>query len=79
MQNEHFHTSDWYLCVYLIAQGFQLLDIDKSNRARCQFVFEQEAGLDQAVRDFWHNGQVGAQDFVQAIKKAKALLHSDSY
>jgi len=72
-------TSDWYLCVFLIAKGFPLINIDRSNRSRCQFIFEESVELQEAVQLFWRNGEVGAQDFVMAVKKAKALLHSDSF
>lgn len=77
--NNSYHTSDWYLCVFLIAKGYPLLDIDRSNRSRCQFIFDDCPELQEEVKDFWRNGAVGAQDFVMAVKKAKALLHSDSF
>ena len=77
--NNSYLTSDWYLCVFLIAKGFHLLDIDRSNRSRCQFIFEESEKLQDEVKNFWRNGEVGAQDFVMAVKKAKALLHSDSF
>ena len=78
MKNSYY-TSDWYLCVFLIAKRFHLLDIDRSNRSRCQFIFDDSPELQEEVRNFWRNGEVGAQDFVMAVKKAKALLHSDSF
>ena len=77
--NNSYLTSDWYLCIFLIAKGFQLLDIDRSNRSRCQFIFDDSEKLQEEVKNFWRNGEVGAQDFVMAVKKAKALLHSDSF
>ena len=77
--NNSYLTSDWYLCIFLIAKGFQLLDIDRSNRSRCQFIFDDSDKLQDEVKTFWRNGEVGAQDFVMAVKKAKALLHSDSF
>jgi len=77
--NNSYHTSDWYLCVFLIAKGFPLLNIDRSNRSRCQFIFNDSLELQEEVKNFWRNGTVGAQDFVMAVKKAKALLHSDSF
>ena len=76
--NNSYLTSDWYLCVFLIAKGFPLINIDRSNRSRCQFIFEENDKLQDEVKNFWRNGEVGAQDFVMAVKKAKALLHSDS-
>lgn len=79
MKNEEFFTSDWYLCVFLIAKGYELHYIDRRNRSRCQFVFTDSRNLQAEVENFWHNGNIGAQDFVMAVKRAKSLLHSDSF
>lgn len=79
MKIENYSTSDWYLCVFLIAKGYELLQIDRTNKARCQFIFTESRNLHTDVENFWHNGEIGVQDFVMAVKKAKALLHSDSF
>lgn len=79
MHTPSYQTSDWYLCVFLIAKGFSLLDVDRSNRMRCQFLFEASDALHEEVQNFWHNGAIGVQDFVAAVKKAKAIFHSDSF
>jgi hypothetical protein len=79
MHSQDFQTADWYLFVWLIAHGFEVKSIDRTNERKCQFCFEQSAELISAVNEFWKNGIVKVQDFVLAIKKAKVLLHADSF
>lgn len=79
MQHSYFQTSDWYLFVWLIAHGHEVKAIDKQNRARCIFFFEDVLKLTQDVEAFWKNKPIAVQDFVLAIKKAKVLLHADSF
>ena len=79
MSPQDYQTADWYLFVWLIAHGFEVKRIDRTNERKCQFCFEQSVELVGAVNDFWKNGIVKVQDFVLAIKKAKVLLHADSF
>ena len=79
MNTSHFQTSDWYLFVWLISRNHQVKAIDKQNRNRCIFFFEDSDELTENVNAFWQNNPVNVQDFVLAIKKAKVLLHADSF
>ena len=79
MQNSYFQTADWYLFVWLIANRFDVKAIDKHNRNKCQFFFEDSPELTNAVEAFWQNSNVRVQDFILAVKKAKVLLHADSF
>lgn len=74
-----YQTSDWYLCVFLIARGYALIDVDRRDGKRCKFIFEDSDEIQDDVRSFWSNDDIGVQDFVAAIKKAKSILYSDSY
>lgn len=74
-----YQTSDWYLCVFLIAREHELLDVDRRDSKRCKFIFEDDFDLQSDVRGFWSNEDIGVQDFVAAVKKAKSILYSDSY
>jgi hypothetical protein len=79
MHLEDYQTADWYLFVWLIANGFEVKRIDRTNERKCQFCFERSVELISAIDEFWKNGIVKVQDFVLAIKKAKVLLHADSF
>lgn len=79
MNNALFHTADWYLFVWLLAHGFAVKQIERNNPSKCQFYFENSAELEVEVQAFWRNETVNVQDFVLAIKKAKVLLHADSF
>ncbi len=79
MQTSYFQTADWYLFVWLIANRFEVKAIDKHNRNKCLFFFEDSPELTNAVEAFWQNGNIKVQDFILAVKKAKVLLHADSF
>ena len=79
MQTSYFQTADWYLFVWLIANRFEVKAIDKQNRNKCLFFFEDSPDLMVAVEAFWQNSNVRVQDFILAVKKAKVLLHADSF
>ncbi|MBI5414479.1 hypothetical protein HZA38_03100 [Candidatus Peregrinibacteria bacterium] len=79
MQISYFQTADWYLFVWLIANRFEVKAIDKQNRNKCLFFFEDSHELTDAVEAFWQNSNVRVQDFILAVKKAKVLLHADSF
>lgn len=49
----YFSSSELSLCSTLIALGFTLEAIDKSNPRRALFVFKRNAELDQAIDKFW--------------------------
>jgi len=74
-----YQTSDWYLCVFLIARGYNLIDVDRRQNNRCKFIFEESFDLEDDVKAFWNNDDIGVQDFVAAVKKTKSILYSDSY
>ena len=40
MENQNFQTSDFYTAVFLLANKFKLIEIDKTNSRRFCFVFE---------------------------------------
>ena len=79
MQHSFFTTTDWYLCVWLIAKDFEMVSIDKRDIRKCVFQFEDSQKIREAVKAFWDNETVEIQSFITAIKRAKILLHSDSF
>ena len=80
MNNEQtkFTLSDFYLSAFLLAKGFQLLDIDKSSPQRALFIFKNREDREKLTEDFlFGRTQVEPKSFVSAIKELKQLLHSD--
>lgn len=72
-----FQTRDLYYASYLQASGLEMLrtDPDPDGR-RFQFVFRADADL-QELKQEWINctGLVNAQDYAQAIRTLKSLVH----
>jgi len=83
MQNEtenldYYTSSDLGCCSSLLASGFKLLGIEKSDPRRAFFCFERSAALEQAVNDYWSdNMQVNARDLVDSIKKLKERIYGE--
>ena len=79
MMKNQFATSDFYTAVFLLAENYQLVSIDKADPRRFRFVFVD--GKDRAkLLEGFFNGQakVEPRKFVAAIKELKSLMYSDA-
>ena len=75
--NEKYQTSDLYLAAYLLSMGLELLDVDRSDRRRCNFVFADREDRAELVHSFMvGRATANVPDFVYHLKKAKRLLYS---
>ncbi|MBA7499454.1 hypothetical protein ES704_02198 [subsurface metagenome] len=72
-----YQTSDLYLAAYLLSMSLELLDVDRRDRRRCQFVFADRKDRAELVHSFMV-GQATANlpDFIYHLKRAKRLLYS---
>ena len=79
MENQNFQTSDFYTAVFLLANGFKLLEIDKSNPRRFCFVFADQENRAELIEDFFNgSARVEPRQFVSSIKELKTLMYNDA-
>ncbi|MCK4388078.1 MAG: hypothetical protein KAW00_04825 [Dehalococcoidia bacterium] len=72
-----YQTSDLYVASYLLLMGLELLDVDRRDRRRCIFVFEDREGRAKLVHSFMVGRATGnLPDFIYHLKRAKRLLYS---
>ena len=82
LKKEIFHTEDFYLTAFLITNDLQLINIDRTNPRRCQFVFQDNSKREKLVQsyNFAISGSkeilVDARKFANAIKDLKTKLYS---
>lgn len=75
--NGKYETSDIYVAAYLLLMDLKLLNIDRRNRRRCIFVFEDREGRAELVHSFMVGRATGnLPAFIYHLKRAKRLLYS---
>lgn len=74
---DHFKTSDFPLASTLLALGFRLRTIDRSDSRRYQFCFEQSDEIQEANNDFWR-GELRIEPKLLFLhqKSLKSRIHS---
>ena len=79
MENQNFQTSDFYTAVFLLANGFKLIEIDKTNSRRFCFVFEDQENRVKLLEDYFNGGaKIEPRQFVSSIKELKTLMYNDA-
>ena len=79
MENQNFQTSDFYTAVFLLANGFKLIEIDKTNSRRFCFVFEDQKNRAKLLEDYFNgNARIEPRQFVSSIKELKTLMYNDA-
>jgi len=79
MEEKIFKTSDFYTAAFLLSQGFKLITLNRENPHRVFFVFEDKAGREKLIEDFFHSEVViEPRKFITAIKELKSLIYSDA-
>lgn len=75
--NENFNTSDFVIASTLICFGFNLVELDKSNKSRIIFSFEKNSKIEKTVKEFWENKlTVNPKLFFNAQKELKTRMYS---
>jgi len=75
--NGTYRTSDLYIAAWLLSRGLEFKDIDRHNRRRCDFIFEDRPDRPDLVREFMCGSATGnVADFIYYLKRAKRLLYS---
>lgn len=80
-EDKYFRTTSFYAAAFLCAKGLQLIDIDRANLRRCQFVFQDTPEREELLRifNFAKEGspeaKIDARKFVMVIKMLKDKLY----
>jgi len=48
-------TYDLGLATALLTLGYTLLELDKTNPKKVQFIFKTEKGIDESISDYWND------------------------
>jgi len=72
-------SSDLGCSAALVACGYALLDLDRSNPRRIVFIFKGSIELSQTEQDFWGGSLlVPARQYFDAIKLLKSRIYASS-
>lgn len=75
---ETYTTKDFYLAAFLLANDFEILNLDKTDPRKVFFVFQDMENRENLVEDFlFGKAQVEPKKFTSAIKQIKQLLYND--
>ena len=80
-KNQFFYTSNFYCSVFCYIKGLQLVDIDRSNPNRAQFIFIDAPEREKIVRKFNFSERnspdvmVDAREFEATVKLFKDRLY----
>jgi len=75
MENQNFKTTDFYSAVFLLAKGYKLIKIDKTNPRRFCFVFQGQKNRAKLLEDFFNaKAKVEPRKFISSIKKLETLM-----
>lgn len=76
-QTTEYKVSDLYVAAFLLANGIELLSVDKTDRRRAVFIFNSEDS-ESLLAAFWSKkASIEPRSFIAAIKEAKELLYSE--
>lgn len=74
---EYWMTSDLGVCAALLSVGKELVDLDRSQGRKVQFLFAKEPDLEQVVQEFWADRLVvNARTYFDNLKAIKSRLYS---
>lgn len=78
LHQPQFNCSDLYLSAFVIANGGELIDVDRTDRKRAVFIFNDFEGRESLIAAFWSKqATVEPRAFVAAIKEAKERLYGE--
>lgn len=77
-QNQPFATFDLGLSATLTSLGYKLLDLDKSNPRKVQFLFMSEDSLEEAVESYWSDHlEVNPRAYFDNLKMLKNRIYTN--
>jgi hypothetical protein len=78
MKKKHYKTSNFYLATFLFCRDQELVDIEKENPKRAEFVFNDSPEREDLVRvfDYGKEALVDARQYASALKELKNKIYS---
>jgi len=79
--DRYFRTSSFYVAAFLFAKGLELVNIDRADSRRSQFVFLDTPDREELLQNFNYSSEnspesmVDARKLVAAIKTLKDKLY----
>jgi hypothetical protein len=76
--NNRFQTFDLGSAASLITAGFELIELDKTNPRKVQFIFRRTIDIEKVVDNYWDDKlNVSARAFFDNIKMLKNRIYSE--
>ena len=74
----YYSTYDLGIASSLVSKGYELISLDKANRQKVKFIFQNEPGIDELVESYWIDKlEVKARTLFDNIRMLKNRLHSE--
>lgn len=78
IKNELYVTNDLSLAATLVAWGFQMLDIDKTDDKKALFVFENNENLADSIKSYWSDLKpILPKRLLSTLKDLKSQIYSE--
>ena len=75
---QSYSSHDIGLTAALLSSGYEMLAMDKTDRARARFVLRRTPGIDSSINDYWGGKlSVDARTFFDTLKMLKNRLYSE--
>lgn len=72
------HTFDLGAAASLVTAGFELIELDKTNPRKVQFIFSRAIGIEKLVDEYWADKlEVKARSYFDNIKMIKSRIYSE--
>jgi hypothetical protein len=79
MNKEPFRTADFNISTVLLASGFELLGIDRSNKRRAEFIFSLSPSLNKTIQEYWDDKlNISPQKIFNTQRLLKTRLYSSN-
>jgi len=76
--NNSFYTFDLGLASVLVALQHKIIYIDKTERKKVKFIFQNSEELCKATKEYWNNElKINARTFFDSQKMLKNRIYSD--
>lgn len=73
-----YKTADFQIAIFLLANDFNLLEVDRSNSPKAFFIFEDKPERQILMEKFWADEPVvGCKKLFQAQRELKQRLYGD--
>ena len=71
-------TSDFTLASTLLALGYDIIGIDKTNPKRVVFYYSRTSDLEATIKKYWSDEiKLNPKDFVYAQREIRARIHTE--